>query len=671
MTVNQKILLMKLIKYPLLLLALLTQLPTQATVRVPKLVGDHMVLQRDKPLQFWGWADAGESVTVTFRGKSYPAKTGGAGGKWMVNLPAQPAGGPFEMTIKGKNTLQLKDILLGDVWLASGQSNMEWPLQQNVVNFKQEIAQANFPNIRLLNVQDATAASPQAEFGSEGWKVCSPQTVGGFSAVAYFFGRDVHQQYNVPIGLISSEWGGTLAEAWTSGAALRQLPDFAPQVAAIESETGPMRQQADYKVALAAWKKSPASRDRGLVPGQPSWADPAFVATNWPTMQAPGLWEDQPEHLELRGFDGIIWLRREVTLPATAAGQPLTLALAQVDDRDSTWFNGVLVGTTNGYTLPRSYMVPANLVRAGRNVITVRVVDYGGGGGIWGKPEELYLKTASQTIPLTGPWQYQPAYDPATVPKNPFPGGTQNQPTMLYNAMIAPLVPVALKGVIWYQGESNAGRAYQYRTLFPALIQDWRTQFKQPDLPFLFVQLASFGPQQPQPADYEWSELREAQSMTLQVPRTGMAVALDLGNPEDIHPLNKQDVGHRLALEARRVAYADKAVISSGPTYKSMKVEGNKARLTFDHVGGGLVLKDATGPHLKGFAIAGADRKFVWAQGKLEGNTLVLYNDQVPAPVAVRYAWGNSPFVNLYNKENLPASSFRTDTWPGITEGKK
>ncbi|QNP52984.1 hypothetical protein H9L05_04630 [Hymenobacter qilianensis] len=429
---------MKLIKYSPLLLALLTQLPVHATVRVPKLVGDHMVLQRDKPLQLWGWADAGEAVTVSFRGKSYPAKTGGAGGKWTVTLPAQPAGGPYEMTIKGKNTLQIRDILLGDVWLASGQSNMEWPLQQNVVNFKEEIAQANFPRIRLLNVQDATAPVPQAEFKSEGWQVCSPQTVGGFSAVAYFFGRDLHQQYKVPIGLISSEWGGTLAEAWTSGVALRKFPEFAPQVAALESGTGPARQQADYQAALAAWKKSPASQDRGLVPGQASWADPAYTPGSWPTMQLPGLWEDQTDHPDLSRFDGIIWLRKEVTLPAAAAGQPLTLSLAQIDDRDSTWFNGVLVGTTNGYTLPRRYTVPATAVRAGRNVIAVRVVDSGGGGGIWGKPEELSLQTATQTMPLTGPWQYQPAYDPASVPKNPFPGGTQNQPTMLYNAMIAP-----------------------------------------------------------------------------------------------------------------------------------------------------------------------------------------------------------------------------------------
>jgi sialate O-acetylesterase len=301
----------------------------------------------------------------------------------------------------------------------------------------------------------------------------------------------------------------------------------------------------------------------------------------------------------------------------------------------------------------------------------VRVLDTGGDGGFWGKPEDIYLRTATQTISLAGAWHYHPAQDLALIPRNPIPGGTQNQPAMLYNAMIAPLVPYALKGVIWYQGESNADRAYQYRTLFPALIQDWRTQFGQPELPFLFVQLASFGPQQAQPADYAWAELREAQSLTLRQPRTGMAVALDLGNPDDIHPLNKQDVGRRLALEARRVAYEDKAVISSGPTYKSMKVEGNTVRLAFDHVGSGLTLKDTTGPHLKGFAIAGADRKFVWAKGQLAGNTLVLYSDEVPAPVAVRYAWGNSPFVNLYNKENLPASSFRTDTWPGITESKK
>ena len=663
---------MRLLTYSSLLLACLLQFSAQATVRVPKLVSDHMVLQRDTPLLLWGWADAGEAVTVTFRGKAYPVKTGGPGGKWTVTLPAQPAGGPYEMTIKGQNTLQIRDILLGDVWLASGQSNMEWPLKQNVNNFQQEIAQANYQRIRLLNVRDATAPVPQPEFRSAGWQVCSSQTVGDFSAVAYFFGRDLHQQYKVPIGLISSEWGGTPAEAWTSSAGLRKLPEFAPQVAAQETDAASMNhRQAEYQTALAAWKKSPASRDQGLLPGQLSWADPAYAATAWPTMQLPGVWEEKTDHPELSSFDGIMWLRKEVTLPAAAAGQALTLSLAQIDDRDSTWFNGVLVGSTAGYNQLRRYTVPAALVRAGHNVVAVRVVDTGGGGGIWGKAEDLYLKTASQTVSLAGPWQYHTAQDVALIPKNPFPNGAQQQPTMLYNAMIAPLVPYALRGVIWYQGETNAERAYQYRTLFPALIQDWRTQFGQKELPFLFVQLASFGPQQAQPADYAWAELREAQTMTLTQPRTGMAVALDLGNPDDIHPLNKQDVGHRLALEARRVAYADKAVISSGPTYKSMTVDGNRIRLQFDNIGSGLVLKDATGPYLKGFAIAGADRKFVWAQGRLEGNTLVLYSDQVPAPVAVRYAWGNSPFVNLYNKENLPASSFRTDTWPGVTANKK
>ena len=311
----------------------------------------------------------------------------------------------------------------------------------------------------------------------------------------------------------------------------------------------------------------------------------------------------------------------------------------------------------------RRYVVPAAALRAGRNVVAVRVMDTGGGGGIWGSPEKLRLEIGGQQLPLAGLWQYRPAFDIATQPRNLFPDGLQSAPSALYNGMIAPLGPYALKGVIWYQGESNADRAAQYRRLFPALIIDWRAQWQQPQLPFLFVQLAGYQQDQPQPTNYPWAAMREAQARTLALPATGMAVTIDLGDPLDIHPRNKQDVGKRLALQARRVAYADNTVVASGPTFSKLTVEGSRVRLTFRNVGGGLVLKDPGGPLLRSFAIAGADRKFVWAQGRLEGNTLVLSSLAVPAPVAVRYAWSNSPFANLYNQAGLPAAPFRTDSW--------
>ena len=626
-----------------------------------------MVLQRDAPLPIWGWAAPGEAVQVTFRGKTYAAKTGGAAGKWTLTLPATPAGGPYELRVKGSNELVVKDILVGDVWLASGQSNMEWPVR-DANNAAAEIAAANYPTIRRIDVPNEAALTPQTDFGGAGWQLCSPATVGEFSAVAYYFARDLHRRDpKVPIGLITAEWGGTPAEAWTSAEALRTQPDFTDRVAAVAAMKGSISdQQADYAARIKAWQASPAGQDQGW---KNSWADPRFTAAGWRSMVLPGYWESQAD--DLRDFDGIVWLRREFTLTAAEAGQPAQLGLARIDDSDSTWVNGVVVGGTHGYYPKRVYTVPAGVLKAGRNVVTVRVVDDGGGGGIWGAGADMYLQTATRRLPLEGPWQYHVAYDPATQPANPFPGGPQMLPTALYNGLIAPLIPYALKGIIWYQGETNAPRAEQYRTLFPNLIRDWRARWQQPKLPFLFVQIAGYQPNGNVPVESTFSELREAQQQALALPATGMATAIDIGDSTDIHPRNKQEVGRRLALQARRVAYGESAVVASGPVFNNMTISGDTVRLTFQNPRGDLVLKDASGPYLKGFAIAGADHKFVWAQGELQGNTIVLYSPAVPAPVAVRYAWGNMPFINLYNKEGLPAPPFRTDTWPGLTAGKK
>ena len=644
--------------------------PAAATVRLPRLVSDRMVLQRNQPLPLWGWAAPGEAVSIVFKGKTYAAKTGGANGKWTATLPATPAGGPYTLRVRGRQELVLSDVLVGDVWLASGQSNMEWPVR-DAQNAAAEIAAANYPTIRRIDVPNVPALVPQAEFGGAGWQLCSPQTVGEFSAVAYFFARDLHQHDpKVPLGLITTEWGGTPAEAWTSGSALRTQPDFTASVAAVAAQKATIPAlQADYAARFKAWQASPAGQDQGLRSGQPSWADPAFSAAVWPTMELPGLWEDRVE--ALRDFDGIVWLRKEIALTAAEAGRPAQLSLSRIDDNDSTFMNGVAVGGTRGYDSQRVYAVPGTLLKAGRNVVTVRVVDNGGGGGIWGAAADLHLTTATRTMPLGGLWQYHTAFDPATRPPNPFPGGPQMLPMALYNGMVAPLVPYALAGIIWYQGETNAPRAYQYRTLFPALIRDWRAQWQRPTLPFLFVQIAGYQPNGSEPVESAFSELREAQQLTLALPATGMATALDIGDSVSIHPLNKQEVGRRLALVARRVAYHEPRTVASGPVFSHLAVVGNSVHLSFDNQGTGLVLKDAAGPYLKGFAIAGPDHKFVWAQGQLDGNSVVLHHPAVPVPVAVRYAWGNMPFTNLYNCEGLPALPFRTDTWPGLTAGKK
>ncbi len=644
-----------------------------ATVRLPALVGSHMVLQRDRPVPVWGWAAPGERVSVTFRGKTYAASAPDASGRWQATLPATPAGGPYVLTVKGQNTLALTDVLVGDVWLASGQSNMQMPVQdrpggyQPVQNATQEIAAATWPNIRFFTATQTVAYRPQAEVAGTGWLVCSPATVAQLSAVAYFFGRDLYKQYKVPVGLLVSSWGGTPAEAWVSAEGLRSLPEFGPRVAEFAQKTTDL--QAD-QLAYAAKQREQLRNirqyDKGYLPGGQTWAAPTFDAHAWPTMPVPGAWEGQPG---LATYDGVIWLRKEVDLPTSLAGQPLTLSLGEIDDADSTYFNGVRVGATNGYNLARRYPVPAALARPGRNVITVRVVDTGGGGGFTGEAAALTLSGAGKTLPLAGPWQYQVGLAPADQPQPPVPGGGEHAPTALYNGMIAPLQSFALKGVIWYQGESNTDRAAQYRTLFPALIADWRQRWGQPELPFLGVQLASYMAAQPEPGPSAWAELREAQALALRAPGTGLATAIDIGEAGDIHPRNKQEVGRRLALAARRVAYGDKAVVASGPTYASMSPAGAAIRVKFSQLGSGLAVKE--GAALQGFAVAGADQQFHWATARVVGSEVEVQSPAVPQPQAVRYDWADNPSGNLTNKEGLPALPFRTDAWPLTTAGRK
>jgi len=642
-----------------------------ATVRLPALVGSHMVLQRGQPVPVWGWAAPGEKVSLTFRGKTYAASLPDASGRWQATLPATPAGGPYALTIKGQNTIELTDVLVGDVWLASGQSNMQMPVKdrpggyQPVQQADQEIAAANWPNIHFFTAQQTVAYRPQAEVAGSGWLAVSPATVAQLSAVAYFFGRDLYKKYQVPVGLLVSSWGGTPAEAWVSAEGLASFPEFGPRIASFAGKTTSLADdQRAYETQQRELLTNLRAHDKGYLPGGQTWAAPTFDARAWPTLPVPGAWEGQPA---LATYDGVIWLRKEIDLPASLAGQPLTLALGKIDDADSTYVNSVRVGATNGYNLPRSYPVPAGLLRPGRNVIVVRVVDTGGGGGIMGEAAEVALRGASQSLPLAGPWQYQVGLAPQEQPAPPVPGGAEHAPTALYNGMIAPLQPYALKGVIWYQGESNADRAAQYRTLFPALIADWRRHWQQPDLSFLWVQLASYMAARPEPTESAWAELREAQALALQVPHTGLATAIDIGEAGDIHPHNKQEVGRRLALAAAHVAYGDTKLVYSGPQYASIVPAGAAIRLKFTQIGAGLAVKD--GAALQGFAVAGADHVFHWATARVVGNEVAVQSPAVPQPVAVRYDWADNPSGNLTNKEGLPALPFRTDSWPLTTAG--
>jgi sialate O-acetylesterase len=631
----------------------------EAQVTLPKIIGSNMVLQQELPIPVWGWATPGEKITVTFNGQLASAKAG-TDGKWMVKLLPAKAGGPFEMQIKGRNLVKLTNILVGEVWVCSGQSNMEWTVS-NVKNADYEVASANYPSIRLFTVPKKVSTKPERDIADGEWVECNPVTVRGFSAVGYFFGRTLQKELKVPVGLIHTSWGGTNIETWTSAQMMSSVPEFKERMnAAGQLDFTKMQQEAEAKEA--AWYKEIETEDAGL---KENWKGTEANDAGWKSMDLPILWESAG----LNNFDGIVWFRKEIVLTAEEAKGAAVLGLGSIDDSDYAFINGVAVGSTlNQYNLNRLYQIPAGILKEGKNVIVVRVIDTGGGGGLWGEKDRLYLQTSTgKKTSLAGAWKYKETIKGAPVQAQT---GPNSFPSLLFNAMLNPLIPYGIRGAIWYQGEANASKAYQYRYLFPKMINDWRIQWGEGEFPFLFVQLANFMEVKDQPAESEWAELREAQTMTLATPKTGMAVAIDIGEAKDIHPRNKQDVGFRLALEALRVAYG-KEIVSAGPLYKNMTVEGNRIRLHFTSTGSGLYCTDKYG-YVKGFAIAGADKKFVWAKAYIEGNSVVVYADQVKEPVAVRYAWADNPDdVNLFNREGLPASPFRTDSWEGITFGRK
>ena len=616
---------------------------------------DNMVLQRGVADPVWGWTAPGQTVTVSVGGKTARA-TAGPDGKWMARVGPLKVGGPYSVVVSGPQTVTLHNVMVGDVWICSGQSNMEFGIG-NVNGAAAEIADANRPNIRLFKVTDVPANTPQETVpvnAVEGhWRVCTPETVAaggwnGFTAVGYFFARDLQKDVSVPIGLIESNWGGTIAQAWTSAEALNTMPDFKPQVASFQKSVADAKNGGTYDQALAAWY---AKHDLGT---PANWQDPAQDVSAWKTMTLPQLFQSAGDP-ELANVNGVVWFRRTFDLPAGDAGKDAVLHL-MADDNDTTWVNGTLVGATEGYQVERAYKVAAGLLKPTGNVVAVRVLDTGGQGGIYGDPAGLNLDVPGGTpLSLTGPWTYKLG---TVLPKDdPLPArqsGNPNVVTVLYNGMIAPLVPFGVKGALWYQGESNAGAAKQYQTLLPTLIKDWRTRFGVGDFPFLVVQLAGY-----QPGGDSWADLREAQMMTAQnLPNVGIATAIDVGDQLDIHPKNKQEVGRRLALVAEGKVYGRKLEYY-GPVYKAMTVEGGAIRLTFDHLGGGLVAKDDK--PLAGFTIAGADGKFVPADARIDGDTVVVSSPGVPVPKAARYDWAAYPETTLYNKAGLPAFPFRTD----------
>lgn len=625
--------------------------PVFGEVRLPKLVSDGMVLQRQARVDVWGWADPGEKVTVKFDGKTYGASTA-ADGKWLVKLADLEAGGPYAMEIVASNRITLNDIVVGDVWLCSGQSNMELMMERVKPIYEAEIAHATNPNIRQFVVPDRFDFKKAREDLSEGkWEAANPETVLHFTAVGYFFARELYDKYKVPIGLINASLGGSPVEAWMSEDALKAFPHHLETAMKFRDDSLIEQTRKKDQERSQAWYSLLRTRDKGYQ-GDKAWFDPAYDASGWSTMELPAFWDENGPG----AVNGVVWFRKEIDVPNSMTGKPAKLLLGRIVDADSAFINGQFVGTVSYQYPPRRYDVKPTVLKPGKNVITVRVISNSGRGGfIRDKPYQL--SAGGTTMDLTGLWQYKRGATMDPLKSQTF---IRWKPLGLYNAMIAPLLNYTIKGVIWYQGESNAGDASEYRETFPAMIEDWRAKWNQGDFPFLYVQLANFMEAHEQPSESQWAELREAQLKTLSVDNTAMAVIIDIGEWNDIHPLNKKDVGRRLALAAQKVAYGDKNVVYSGPIYRSMTVDKGKVILSFTNTGSGLIAKGGDG--LNQFAICGPDRKFVWADAKIEGDNVVVWSDDISEPVAVRYAWADNPEgANLYNKEELPASPFRTD----------
>ena len=619
-------------------------------IRLPRLVRDSMILQRDTKINIWGWASKGEKVNIKFNNKNYNTVTD-ANGKWRIQLPPMKAGGPYKMDITGSNKLFLNEILIGDVWICSGQSNMVHQLNIHDVTYAKDIAEANYPQIRHFWIPTLTnLQGPKDDLPTGYWKWANPEDVRPFSAVAYFFARKIYEKYHVPIGLINASVGGTPIEAWTSEEGLK---DFPALISTIEKN-----KDTAYVNSLnrnTAPNRSQAQIDLGLT-GEKKWFDPSYVPKEWRRINIPGYWEDQG----IKELNGVVWYRKEIDVPASMTGKPARVFLGRIVDADVLYINGKQVGNTTYLYPQRRYNVPADLLKPGKNIFVIRVTNTAGKGGF--VPDKPYcLFAGKDTIDLKGEWLYKvgDVFKPQTGAGS---GGinAQNQPSALYNAMIAPLINYSIKGFLWYQGEANTGRAEEYAKLQPAQIIDWRNKWKQGELPFLYVQLPGFMDYNYLPSESNWARLRESQLSSLSVPNTAMVVAIDLGEWNDIHPDNKKDVGERLAIAALKLTYNEN-IVHSGPIYQSSTIDGNKIIINFTNTGSGLTTND--GEELGEFAIAGADKKFVWAKAVIEGDKVVVWNDSVSNPIYVRYAWADNPVnPNLFNKEGLPASPFRTDT---------
>jgi len=622
---------------------------------VSTIFGDNMVLQRGKKNTIWGWSEPGDKVRIEIAGE-HASGVAGPDRRWQVKIQPPAVGGPYTIKITGHETVELHNVLVGDVWLCGGQSNMQVPLR-SARNGDEEVKSANFPEIRFFSVAPHSAYH-HTDVVEGTWKVVSPKTADRVSAIAYYFARKVQQEIHVPIGLVVDALGGTPAEAWTSAAALRPLKDFDVPLAELEKLAA--MGAPEYGNYVMHWYDQ---YDAGM---KGNWAAPDVDDSTWKAVDIPGGFSE----LGVPDTPAVAWFRKEVVVPDPLPPGGASLFLGSIERMDTAYINGTQVGASAWVENPRVYFIPDGLLKPGKNVVAIRVLKTKPQGGFLGKPEELRLELGDKTsIALAGKWKGQLSVD--ARPPHPLPIGYENWPVMpsvLYEGMLAPLAPLSITGALWYQGEQNSERGFQYRRILPAMIADWRKLFGQGDFPFYIVSLPTFRQRSETPTDDTWAETRESQALTAaSVSNSCLAVTIDTGDPDNLHPKDKQPVGERLALCALAKHYGKK-VVYSGPTLASVERLPGSIRLHFAHTDGGLVVK---GAKLEEFTIAGEDRKWYWADARIEGDTVVVSSSSVPNPKEARYAWQSNPAATLFNGAGLPGGPFRTDTWPGITEGQR
>lgn len=620
-----------------------------AQVNLPNLISGGMVLQRNEELKIQGTASPGESLTLLFKDKIFDTAAD-QNGNWEIKIPAQKAGGPHKMVFEASNRIVVEDILFGDVWVSSGQSNMELTMERVKEKYSDVIEQSYNPNIRQFLVpDDYDFKKVHHDFDDGQWQRANPQRVLGFSAVAYFFAKELYEQYQVPIGIINAALGGSPVEAWMSEQSLIKFPESYEELQKFKNDSLITHIQESDQKRIASWYDDLNRKDRGLS-ASPNWSHPDLDDSSWSQMNIPGYWS---EDTSIGDVNGVVWFRSEINLPKSMTSETAKLWVGRIVDQDFVYFNGELVGTTGYQYPPRRYTVDSSQLKEGKNELAIRVVNNTGKGGfVPDKP--YYLSVGSDTLDLKGSWKYRLGATMEPLQSQTF---IQWKPAGLYNKMIAPLFDYAIKGVIWYQGESNTDQPSVYDERFSSMINTWREQWNQGNFPFLYVQLANFMETTHEPVESNWAELRQAQLNTLELSNTGMVVSIDLGEWNDIHPLNKEDVGKRLALQARKIAYSEEGLIASGPVPFDAYFKQDHVQIIFDHVGSGLTTRN--NEELNYFSISGDGKNFIWAKAEIEGNSVKVWSEDVTNPSAVRYAWADNPeSANLYNKNELPATPF-------------